>query len=697
MRAWMRGLIVFGALWLVAAALPHEDHPPEDGAAQTSGSNVLDVELSLRVSDPAGNPVEINSEDIGVSILEEGEPIREASPHSGEEPGEYHLTQDFAHEGRYTAIWSVSVAGEELSATFPILVAHADEETRSGTSIWLLIVGGLVGVGLAFYIGRLTAKGTATAASILVLLAFVGATLSVQANGEGDGHAHDEPVSADSTVPLSIGLGQIGILSDSQVVNGYTLTMTINVLPPDPTLIVISDEQSELIGLEVETIGMADFGKGISATGQVHADPSKYVSLSALASGQVVSVDAVIGQTVRRGQVLAVINAPEAAGAQAEVASAQSLVLQAKANRQRASHALAIARQNLARQQELAATGAFSQPSLQAARTELASAESVLAQAETTLRQARAEQATHARELARVQSLYDEKLASRRELEAAQLEAQLDRERVSGAEAQVAQARTLVANARAAVQREERIQSEGLYNRREIELAESEVTRAQGELTAAEMEVRGAESIVRAAQTRASAFGGSGGRMTITAPISGTIVSRAVSAGETVSPDQVLFEVFDTTQVWIHLELFEPDLANITIGMPVEIRTESHPDRVLYGTIGTIGEVIDPETRTAPVRVSVTNPEGVLRRNEFAQATIFTDYQEQTLSVPETAIQEIGGFKVVFVKMPNGFRWRQVVLGSSANNRVEVLTGLEPGDRVATQGSYQLRMMASAP
>lgn len=693
----MLALIALGALTLVATATAHEDHAHDEGATQASGPTVLDVELSLRIHDPAGNPVEISSEDIRVSVLEEGQPIRETSPHGGEESGEYHFTQNFEHEGSYSAIWLVPVAGEELSATFPIVVAHAEGETPGGTPIWLLIVGGIVGVGLAFYIGRLTAKRAGTTASILVVLAIVGVTMSVQANGEGDGHAHDEPVSAASAVPLSIGLGQIGVLSDSQVVNGYTLTMTINVLPPDPTLIVISDEQSELIGLEIETIGMADFGKGISATGQVHADPAKFVSLNALASGRVVSVDALLGQTVRRGQVLAVINAPEAAGAQADIASAQSLVLQARANRQRAALSLQLARQNQQRQQEFAATGAFSQPSLQAARTELAGAESVLAQAETSLRQALAEQATHARELARVQSLYEEKLASRRELEAAQLEAQLDRERVSGAEAQVAQARTLVANARAAVQREERIQSEGLYNRREIEIAQSEVARAQGELTAADMEVRGAESIVRSAQTRASAFGGAGGRMSITSPISGTIVSRQVSAGENVSPDQVLFEVFDTSEVWIHLELFEPDLARVTIGMPVEIRTESQPDRVLYGTIGTIGEVIDPESRTAPVRVSVTNPEGVLRRNEFAQATIFTDYQEQTLSVPEAAIQEIGGFKVVFVKTPNGFRWRQVVLGSSANNRVEVLTGLEPGDRVATQGSYQLRMMASAP
>jgi cobalt-zinc-cadmium efflux system membrane fusion protein len=130
--------------------------------------------------------------------------------------------------------------------------------------------------------------------------------------------------------------------------------------------------------------------------------------------------------------------------------------------------------------------------------------------------------------------------------------------------------------------------------------------------------------------------------------------------------------------------------------MPVEVKTDSGENDILFGDVAQIGKVVDPDKRTAPVRIRVKNREARLRQNEFAQVLLVTEGAGTALSVPESAIQEIGGLPVVFVETPKGFIRRSVALGPSANNRREVKTGLQPGDRVATQGSYQLRMMAAA-
>jgi multidrug resistance efflux pump len=161
----------------------------------------------------------------------------------------------------------------------------------------------------------------------------------------------------------------------------------------------------------------------------------------------------------------------------------------------------------------------------------VAAAQSELAESQSAIRQAKAKQATHARELERIKQLYDSKLASRREVEAAELEASLDAERVQQAVARVTQADSRVKNARETLTREERIQEEGLYNRREIETAKAEVRRAEGELNAAETELKGAQATVQAARGRVGAYGGSG-RIALTAPIDGTVTTRKVNRGD---------------------------------------------------------------------------------------------------------------------------------------------------------------------
>lgn len=688
MKFWIT--LSFVVLAVVAWSGPEHDHGAPTAAA---GPSVLDVELTLQVTDPQGKPVAGLNDQVKVTLKEGDEVVREATSHAEENPGSYHIDQSFEHEGMYGVEWAIPTGGKTLNASFDVVVGHPEEGAPAGTPLPLLIGGGVLALALAFFVGRSTANRKAAGAAVLCAALLLSSTPIAIAQ---DDHGHDHGGGAAAPgEPLQIGISKIGAMSSTRTMDGYTLTMTITVIPPDPNLIRITQEQRELLGLKTETLGRGAFGKGIRATGQVQADPSRIVNVSSPAAGRVEQVSVNLGDRVKKGQVLAIVLAPEAAGAQAEVAAAQAIVYQAQANRQRAARAVELARQNLSRQEEFARTGAFSQPSLQAARNELAAAQSELAESQSDLRQAKAEQATHARELERLRQLFSDKLASRREVEAAELEASLDAERVQQAEARKSQADTRVKNARETLTREERIQKEGLYNRREIETAKAEVQRAEGELKAAETEIKGAQSTVQAARARVGAFGGSG-RIALTAPIDGSVTMRNVNRGESVEQGRNLMTILDTSEVWIQADLFEGDLTRVKIGMPVEVKTDSGENDILFGDVAQIGKVVDPDKRTAPVRIRVKNREARLRQNEFAQVLLVTEGAGTALSVPESAIQEIGGLPVVFVETPKGFIRRSVALGPSANNRREVKTGLQPGDRVATQGSYQLRMMAAA-
>lgn len=676
-----------------AWAGPGDDHGHDHGTVASTGASALDVELNLKVTDPQGKPVTGINDQVKVVLKEGAEVVREATSHAEEDPGAYHVDQAFEHEGTYRTQWSLPAGGTTLAAEFDVVVGHEATEAHTGLPLPLLIGGGILGLVVAFLVGRSTAKGRAAGAAMLCALLVVSSTPVAIAQ---DDHGHDHgSASSPGGEPLQIGIGKVGVMSETKKVDGYTLTLTIIVMPPDPNLVRISAEQREMLGLKTETLGRGAFGKGIRATGQIQADPSRIANIAAPASGRVEQVAANLGGRVRKGQVLAVVIAPEAAGAQADVASAQAIAYQAQANRQRAVRALELARQNLTRQQEFAQTGVFSQPSLQAARNELATAQSELSEAQSALRQSRSEQATHARELVRVRQLFEDKLASRREVEAAELEANLDAERVGQAQARVSQAETRVKNAQQTLTREERIQKEGLYNRREIETARAEVMRAEGEVKAAEIELKGAQSTVQAARARVGAFGGSG-RIALTSPIDGTVTMRSVNRGEAVEAGRNLMTVLDTNEVWVQADLFESDLARVKVGMSVEVTTNAGDGSILIGQVAQIGKVVDPEKRTTPVRIRVRNLDGSLRQNEFVQALLITSEAEAAISVPDSAVQEIGGLPVVFVETPKGFVRQSVTLGPSANNRREVLSGLKPGDRVATQGSYQLRMMAAA-
>ena len=176
------------------------------------------------------------------------------------------------------------------------------------------------------------------------------------------------------------------------------------------------------------------------------------------------------------------------------------------------------------------------------------------------------------------------------------------------------------------------------------------------------------------------------------APFSGVITYYDVAEGEVVATTDRLLTITDISTVWVLADVYEQDLAYVSEGKTVTIKVASYPDESFRGRITYISDVIEPSTRTAKVRCVVANPGRRLKLEMFATVNIPTGRERNVLAVPASAIQLIDGKPVVFVQVsPAEFRKQEIETGAEADGWIEVLSGLRPGDRVVTQGSFYLK------
>lgn len=169
------------------------------------------------------------------------------------------------------------------------------------------------------------------------------------------------------------------------------------------------------------------------------------------------------------------------------------------------------------------------------------------------------------------------------------------------------------------------------------------------------------------------------------APVSGVITDQQVtnSAGVSGLGGPNPFTISDLSRVWILCDVLENDLGSVHAGEKAEIRLNAYPDRVLAGVIGNIGAVLDPNLRTAKVRVEVNNP-GLLRPGMFVTATFFGKTEEKRVQIPATAILHLHDREWVY-EPAGGKKFRRVPITAGnmlPNGLQEVLTGLSSGDRV---------------
>jgi cobalt-zinc-cadmium efflux system membrane fusion protein len=184
------------------------------------------------------------------------------------------------------------------------------------------------------------------------------------------------------------------------------------------------------------------------------------------------------------------------------------------------------------------------------------------------------------------------------------------------------------------------------------------------------------------------------------APISGVIVAQNVTnasaAGVTFSGSSTAFTIADLSVVWIVCDVYENDLPKIQLGQTAHLNLNAYPDRPLVGRISDIGPILDPQIRTAKVRVEVRNP-GILRFGMFVTATLEGKTKEVHAVVPTTAILHLHDREWVFIPVANKqFRRTEVTSGATLpGNKEEIISGIEAGQRVVAR-ALQLEAMLEA-
>jgi membrane fusion protein, heavy metal efflux system len=181
-----------------------------------------------------------------------------------------------------------------------------------------------------------------------------------------------------------------------------------------------------------------------------------------------------------------------------------------------------------------------------------------------------------------------------------------------------------------------------------------------------------------------------GATVKVYAPASGFIiqqnVTEAATAGVTYSGSANAFTIADLSHVWIICDVYENDLATVHIGQEADIRLNAYPDKVLKGTISDIGAVLDPNIRTAKVRIQVENPGDLMRLGMFATATFHGKKPETHTVVPAAAVLHLHDRDSVFVPAGDGKFKRVAVEGGAMlpGNLQEINSGLNPGQQVVS-------------
>ena len=182
--------------------------------------------------------------------------------------------------------------------------------------------------------------------------------------------------------------------------------------------------------------------------------------------------------------------------------------------------------------------------------------------------------------------------------------------------------------------------------------------------------------------------------VTIRAPNDGIVTGRSANLGQVIGMGQELFVVTDLSEVWAVGDLYEQDFRAVGVGSEAAITSPAYPGTTLRGRVAYIDPRVDPQARTAKIRVALANLDGRLKLGMYVSMAFRTQAGDRVVLVPMAAVQALGDRQVVFVaaKDEEGkFIQRTVRLGPSVAESYAVVSGLRPGDTVVTEGSFLLR------
>ena len=241
-------------------------------------------------------------------------------------------------------------------------------------------------------------------------------------------------------------------------------------------------------------------------------------------------------------------------------------------------------------------------------------------------------------------------------------------------------------------------------------LARGEILARDGSLARAEAERRRlmvvqASTALDAARARATALGAIVGRLSpsgtpgvsqLVSPIAGVVAVQSATPGEVLDAGRELFTVADLSVVMVLAQVPEASAALVAVGDPARI-TAGGTSRIWEGKVATLGAALDPQARTLPARITMPNGDNALRSGMFVDVTLTSSLGRDAIVVPAAAVQMIADKATVFMpdpgadNAPDRFRAQEVQQGVTRQDWVEVRRGLQVGDTVVTQGSFELK------
>lgn len=176
--------------------------------------------------------------------------------------------------------------------------------------------------------------------------------------------------------------------------------------------------------------------------------------------------------------------------------------------------------------------------------------------------------------------------------------------------------------------------------------------------------------------------------LAIFSPMSGYVVQKSVVQGMKVQPGEKLFDLVDTSSLWVMSDIYEHEVALVRVGQKGEIMLDSLPGKVYVSSIEYISPLLAGETRTVTVRFSLENQGGDLKPQMFANVALKIDLGTR-LVVPEDAVINTGARQLVYVDKGDGyFEPREVGVGVKAEGMAEILNGLQAGEKVASAAAF---------
>ena len=261
---------------------------------------------------------------------------------------------------------------------------------------------------------------------------------------------------------------------------------------------------------------------------------------------------------------------------------------------------------------------------------------------------------------------------------------QLDSPDVAAAEADYAKAQAGLTLASHALSRQQELFAGKASAQKDLQLAQNDFNDAHSEVQRAQNRLKNLHI----------SAGQSTGQFALRSPISGAVVERYVNPGIEVRPDRdgPLFVVSDTKKLTLLMAVFEVNLSKIKLGQKLSISVPAYGNEIFPATVQYIGQVLDEKTRTVQVRCDLPNTDGRLLPGMYATITVESNPDDKAIVIPLTAVFTEGDADYVFIAIDeNHYQQRAVEIGLRLKDKAVITQGLQPDERVVTDGALTLR------